>query len=342
MKKLLLIFLILFPFNYGFTFDFNHLFNSSKFYYRFDSFFGTDYFPTKNYKTFNYFDNHYFYSGWKYDFKDNYSVWLDITFNDKLFDKEILLNKTGIAYSKNNYCISYKIDKLKYGNRSYIYNISVADRFFDKGVIEQYRYNGLEMEYKFSNLILNSKIAANTFHTAVLDNSIRWQTKNKSTKIYFLFTPRNSEYNEINFSFGTEIYLKREKIRFYESFVYQYLPYYSKGDKIKSLSEIVITLNPNLFLGTNFFYESFKLLANWQSQSFIKFKFSKLTNFLTFRYSYMNEFISAEINREISLLNIFNISNNFSVGLNNSYLHPSFDKDYYQFGIQAKIYYETE
>ncbi len=253
-----------------------------------------------------------------------------------------MLNKTGISYHKNNFSLSYKIDNLKYGADSYIYNICTKDRFFDLGVIEDYQYIGIESKFNASHFTFDVKIAANNYHTAILDNSITWKPNQNSAKIYFLFVPRNSEYNAINYSFGTEINLKNDYLRLYESFVYQYLPDHARGDKMKSMTEVVINPLANLSIGSNLFCEGFSRLDNWQSQSFIKFDYHKLSNYLIFRYNYMNEFNKAEINREFTLLNQFNISRNFSTSFCFSYFNPSFDKEYFQFGVQAKIEYETD
>ena len=224
-----------------------------------------------------------------------------------------MLNKTGISYHKNNFSLSYKIDNLKYGADSYIYNICTKDRFFDLGVIEDYQYIGIESKFNASHFTFDVKIAANNYHTAILDNSITWKPNQNSAKIYFLFVPRNSEYNAINYSFGTEINLKNDRLRLYESFVYQYLPDHARGDKMKSLTEVVISPFANLSIGSNLFCEGFSQLGNWQFQSFIKFDYRKISNYLIFRYNYMDEFNKAEINREFTLLNQYNISKNLSI-----------------------------
>lgn len=320
------------------------VFQQDNFYYKMNSFIGTDYFPERNYKSVNYFDRYSFYAGWKYSINQNLDVWLDLTFNDKFYEKEILLHKTGISYQRNNFLFSYKIDKIQYGENSKTHNIQVKDRFYDFGVIENYRYNGVEISFSKDNLQILTNIAANDFHFIIVNASIKYTNDSFITEAFYLYIGRNEEYNERNHSFGIETSVNFSKFSLYQSAVYQYLPSYTKGDKIKSLFEV--TFSPFNFFssGTSIFGESFSQedILNWQSQSYLNFNFFNFKNYILYRINKSEEFTTNYTNIEYSLLSLYNFTDSFSLGLNYSFFTPDFDQDYHQIGFQIEFNYEKD
>jgi|GEM_PF-6425753 len=316
-------------------------YHSYNFHYQWASFYGTEFFPDQDYKKYNYFDINVFTAGMNFRIDHKSLLWLDLKINDKLFDKELLLDKTGISYTNKNLTFAYKYDRLQYGSGSYIYNISVKDRFYDVGVLEDYRYQGIVINLNFPFLKFESKLAANNYHTAIFDNSMVYYDDNKIIKLFTIFVPRDYEYNDINFSSGLEINYKLKFIDFYGAYVYKIILDKNRDDRFKLLNEIILNFSEDLSVGSNLFMKGFKKMQNWQIQSFLRIKTGPINNYLIYRYHNMAEFTDSYFNREINVLHIYSISEVFGVGLNMSYLSPSFDDPYLQLGIQAKINYET-
>jgi len=320
------------------------IFTKDNFYIKLNSFSGSDYFSGREYKSMNYFDRHRFYAGWKYNVINNTEIWFDLTFDDKFYEKEILLNRIGVSYKKSAFTYSYKIDRLQYGEKSEIYNIQVKDRFYDFGVMEDYRYNGIQIDYSqelFSSDIL---LAANDFNSAIINLAMNLETEIFFTEIFFLAVARNEEYNVRNYSLGYETKLKIGNFGIYASGVYQNLPTYYKGDKFKQLLEFTYKINKNLFIGSNYFIEDFMDISNpnKQSQSFIKISVKK--NEFTFfhRKNSMNEFIRNYKNEEYAFLHQYRFTNNLALGVNYSYFNPNFDQEYHQIGFQINYHYEKD
>ena len=342
MKKINLFLIILIISSKLLSIEVDNIFQKDNFYYQMNSFMGTDYFPGREYKSTNYFDRHAFYAGWNYYIHKNTDFWFDLTFNDKFYEKEILLNKTGITYHKNNFSFSYKIDRLKYGAKSKIYNLQVRDRFYDFGVIENYRYNGVEVLYSKENIQFLTTLAANDFNSVIGNLAVGYSNDNFNTQFYYLLVGRNEEYNVRNHSFGIETSLNFSNISIYQSSVYQYLPTYSKGDKIKSLLEISYSPAQLFAFGTNMFTEIFNDgdIFNWQSQTYCNFNFENFENYLFFRINRSDEFTTDYTNREYSYLCLYKFTNSLLMGINYSYFIPDFDINYHQFGFQIEFNYE--
>lgn len=344
MKKALFIFILFFIYLNLLSINPDDCFHKDNFYYKMNSFIGADYFPGRSYNYINYLDGYDFFTGWKYNINSDIKVWVDFTFSDKIFEKEILLHKTGISYCKKDFMISFKIDKLKYGHNSVIYNLQVKDRFYDFGVLEDYNYNGVEVEFSNAEFQIKTLVAAHSFHSLISSIAVKYSNERFNTEIYYLLVRRNEEYNVINHSFGIEVSVKLPKLIFYQSAVYQYLPTYFKGDKLKSLSEMIYSPNIYFSIGTNVFLEFFgqENFQNWQSQTFLKLAKSKFVNYIFYRFNRSEEFTTDYTNTEYSLLSLYKFTESFSLGINYSYFIPDFDQDYHQIGFQIEFNYEKD
>ncbi len=320
------------------------IFSKDSFYLKLNSFIGTDYFLEREYKSMNYFDRHHFYAGWKYNFIDNTEIWFDLTFDDKFYEKEILLNRVGVSYTKSDFTFSYKIDRLQYGENSKIYNIQVKDRFYNFGVMEDYRYNGIQIDYSKNVFSTNLLVAANDFNSVITNLSMNFKDESYFAKIFFLAVARNEEYNVRNYSLGFDSKFRFGNLGIYASGVYQKLPTYYKGDKFKQLVEFTYEINDNFSIGSNYFMEDFMDIsnANKQSQSFVKIAFKKNEVTLFYRNNSMNEFTQNYKNEEYAILHQYRFANKLALGVNYSYFKPNFDQDYQQIGFQINYHYEKD
>ncbi len=318
------------------------MFDRDNFYFQLNSFIGFDHFPDREYKTTNYFDRNVFFAGWKYRLRQNSKFWFDLTYNDKFYAREILLNRLGVSYEISDFIFSAKYDDLKYGAESQIYALQVKDRFYDLGVIENYQFNGGEIIFHKKKYAVKGLLAGNSFHYLIGNLELNWKHKNLKAKIYYLFVGRNEEYNTKNHSFGIETKFEIPYLTFYQSFVYQYLPNREKGDKIKTLWEIIVRPIQYFEFGSNLFLESFELSQkqNSQSQSFLKFKLASLENYFFYRYNKIEEFSSDYLNIEYSFLHLYPFSKHFMMGINASLFTPDFDDNYYEIGLQVNFSYE--
>lgn len=344
MKKYIIMILVLMTFISLSAVEVSSIFQEDHFYMRFNSFLGTDYFADREYKSTNYFDRHHFFAGWKYNFHENTDVWFDLTFDDKFYEKEILLNRVGVSYQKADLTCSYQIDRLQYGAESEIYSIQVKDRFYAYGVIEDYRYNGVQADYTKNKFSAKTLVAANDFNAVITNSQLAYNSSKYLGKFYYLAVARNEEYNVRNHSIGLENTLRFTDFTFYTSGVYQYLPTYAKGDKFKQLVEANYKINESMKIGMNYFYEDFTEISNpnAQFQSYLNLNIFNWENYLIYRNNLMQEFTEDYRNIEYSGLLQYQFAANFKLGINYSFFQPDFDQNYHQIGFQVNYNYEKD
>jgi len=318
--------------------------SQDSFYMKFNAFWGTDYFYNRNYKSLNYFDKQDYYAGWKYNLRQNIQVWLDLAYNDKFYDKEILLHSTGINLVYTNFTISYQISRLKYGADSKVLNILVKDSYYDCGVLEYYHFNGVEVKYKQNNMMTEGIIAADDFHSLIVGMNFDYHCDVFFTKFFYLYVGNNEEYNEQNHSFGLETSINLHYFDLNASADYQYLPEYFRGDKLKMMFELNSKFDNNFSFGSNLFLEKFvdENAVDWQSQSYLNVKLGKFENYVLYRIDRIEEFTTNYTNNEYSILSMYKFNELFGLGINYSYFTPDFDQDYQQIGFQVEFNYEKD
>ena len=343
MKRFWILVILLFIYINCFSSNILDYLDSSKFYYRLNSFVGSDYFPDRSYHEFVYFDKHKLNAGWIFEIEKNSRVWIEFSYENDLFDKRVIIHKTGFSYQTGKWEIQYKLDRIEIGKKSYIFNQNVKDIHFDKPVIEEYRFDGLDVSFDFNNYSLSTQIGGNSYNTTLIKASMQNKEKEHNLQLFYLFSARSKDMNEKTHSFGLETYHDFGLISFYGTGSYQLL-YEIDWDRILFLAELICYPTRDIRVGSNYLYSIYNWEEDktWQSQSFLQMDIGKFSNLISFRYNHMDNFIETRIDREINLLSFFNLSEIISVGTNFSYYHPSFYDEYYQFGLQGRINYETD
>ncbi|MCK4653368.1 MAG: hypothetical protein KAU01_02865 [Candidatus Cloacimonetes bacterium] len=319
--------------------------DSSKFYYSLNSFVGSDYYPVRISNTFRYFDKHIFKTGWSFKADDNIEFWFELSCENELFDKKIILEKTGISYNKNNWNIKYLIDNIEYGKSSQIFQQSVNNKYFDEPTITNYRFNGAEVTFNKKNVLsFSARCGGNDFNTSIFNTSFIYRNNNYKYELFYLYTGRDKDYNLKMHSGGVEFFHKFGSFSVYGADTYQKSlkeSNHNGHEEILSLIELIFNLNENLQLGTNFLYENLDWgkEETWQNQSFIKCKIKHFKSILSYRYNKTDLF---EVG-EIALIPSFRISEKWLFGGFASYLNFNLNNDdYYIIGIQTKFNYETD
>ncbi len=343
MKKIL-VFISLFFCLRIYAFNFLEYFDACSYHYTLNSYIGSDYFPDRDENEFSYQEKINFEIGCKYIIQQNSSLWMDLSYRNDLFDKKIIIERTGISTTRGSWEFIYKFDKIEIGRYSEILNRNVYGIYFDKGVIEDYRFNGLQINKNINSLVISGKIGGNNFNTSLGMLSVDYSNDNGYFEFYYLYCGRDRLLNMPLHAFGCEFIQDFGFMSIYNSAVYEYLHAYdfthNTRKRFADLSELVIQLSDALSFGSCFLYKIFdwETKEKWQSQSFLKLKSNNFTNYASYRYWESD----IGFDREVNIINSYNILPQWSVATNLSYFNPSIGTDYYLIGFQVQINYEID
>ena len=327
-----------------YAFNFLEYFDASSYHYKLNSYIGSDYFPDRDENEFSYLEKINLEIGCKYIIQQNSSIWMDLSYRYDLFDKKILIERTGISTTRRNWEFIYKFDKIEIGRYSEILNRNVYGIHFDKGVIEDYRFNGLQINKEKNNFIISGKIGGNNFNSSLGMFSVDYSNDNGNFEFYYLYCGRDRLLNMPMHAFGSEFIQDFGFMSIYNSAVYEYMHAYdfthNTRERFANLSELVIHPFDALNFGSCFLYTIFDWETNeeWQSQSFLELKYNKFTNYASYRYWESD----IGFDREVNIINSYNILPQWSVATNLSYFNPSIGTDYYLIGFQVQIDYEID
>ena len=343
MKKYMVIILFIICVNI-YSFNFIEFFDASSFHYQFCSFLGTDYHPYQDDNQNSYLEKNIFKAGWNFKIEDNVNIWFDLTYRKVLFSEQLELESTGIVFHKNNWDFVYKFDQLEIGNGSEIFIKNLYSSYYDKPVIEDYKFRGFESIRYFGNFNLSGMVGGNSFNSAIGKFSLGYSNTNHHFDLYYLYCKRDRIFNYPMHATGFELTAKLGKFKIYNSSVYENLTSTNSArpshEKFVDLSEIIFRPHSNINIGTNYLYTIYDWDTDkeWQSTSFIEFVLGKTTN--TILYKYWNSEMGFD--REINLINSYNILPYWSLASNFSYFNPSLGDDYYIIGFQTIIEYEMD
>ena len=343
MKKTF-IFIIFSCYIYAYSFNFIEFFDASSFHYKFDTFIGTDYFPHQDNYQNNYQEPNIFTAGWNFKVQDNVNIWFDLTYRKRLFNEQLELESTGIAYNVNNWDFIFRSDRIEIGDRSKIFEKNVFSSFYDIPVIEDYKLRCFETIKYLGSFNISGIVGGNFFNSAIGKLNLGYSNKNHNIDVYYLFVKRDRIFTYPMHALGLETHTDLDKVFIYNSIAYENmisnLTNHPSRERFVDLSEIIFYLHPNINIGTNLLYTIFdwEVEEEWQSTSFFELIFAKFSN--TVSYKYWNAEIG--FNREINLLNSVNILPYWSLATNLSYNNPSIGDDYYIIGFQTKIEYEMD
>jgi hypothetical protein len=343
MKKILIVISLFFCFRI-YAFNLLEYFDARSYHYILNSYIGSDYFPDRDENEFSYLEKINFKIGCEYIIQQNSSLWMDLSYRNDLFDKKVILERTGISTTRGSWEFIYKFDRIEIGKRSYILNRNVYGIHFDKGVIENYRFNGLQINHNMNRFALSGKIGGNNFNTSVGMLSVDFSNDNGNFEFYYLYCGRDRLLNMPMHAFGSEFIQDFRFISIYNSTVYEYMHAYdfthNTRERFANLSEIIIQPTDSFSFGSNFLYEFFDWETDkeWQSQFFLELKYNNFTNYASYRYW------KADIgfDREVNIINSYKILPQWSVATNLSYFNPSSGTDYYLLGFQVQIAYEID
>ena len=329
---------------YAHSFNFIEFFDASSFHYKFDSFLGTDYFPHQDDNISSYQEKNIFKAGWNFKVQDNVNIWFDLTYRKRIFNEQLELESTGIAYNVNNWDFIFRSDQLKIGDRSKIFEKNVFSSLYDIPVIEEYNFMGFESIRHFGNYNISGMVGGNSFNSAIGKLNIGYSNEKHDIDVYYLFVKRDRIFTYPMHAIVLETHTNLDKVFIYNSLAYESmisnLTNHPSRERFVDLSEIIFYLHPNFNIGTNFLYTIFEWEVDeeWSSTSFIEWLIWKTSN--TISYKYWNADIG--FNREINIINSVNILQYWSLATNFSYNNPSIGDDYFILGFQTKIEYEMD
>ena len=343
MKKILILISLFFCLRI-YAFNLLEYLDARSYHYTLNSYIGSDYFPDRDENEFSYLEKINLEIGCEYLIQQNSSIWIDLSYRNDLFDKKIILERTGISTTRGNWEFIYKFDWIEIGRYSEILNKNVYGIYFDKGVIEDYRFNGLQINKNTNNLIISGKVGGNNFNSSLGMLSFDHSNDNSNFEFYYLYCGRDRLLNMPMHAFGSEVMQDLNFLSIYNSVVYEYMHAYDFTHRTRkrfaNLSEIIIQPTGSFSFGSNFLYTIFDWEINevWQSQSFLELEYNKFTNYASYRYWESD----IGFDREVNIINSYNILPQWSVATNLSYFNPSIGTDYYLIGFQVQIDYEID
>jgi hypothetical protein len=319
-------------------------FDTSSFHYKFDSYMGTDYYPTHNKKFKSYLEKSIFSAGLNFKIHETVNIWFDLSYRKRLFTDQLELESTGIILHKKNWNFIYKIDKIEIGNRSEIFHRNIYSTYYENPVVEDYKFQGFEVVRYFGNFSASGMIGGNSFNSLIGKAALGYSMSNHDGFLYYLFCKRDREFNYPMHAIGFEMLSELKIFKIYNSIVYEIListlTNRPSQEKILNLTEIIYNPSSIISIGTNFLYSVYDNNTDeeWQSTSFIELITQNVTNTVSYKYwdSEMG-FI-----REINLITSFSLLQYWTIAANISYFNPSIGDDYYHIGMQTKIEYEMD
>jgi len=326
-----------------FSININEFFNLSKFHYDFNAYNGGGYYSSRINKEWQYFEKLDLDFGWKFNFQQNFNVWVDLSYNDDLFNKSIVLESTGFSYKISSWELLYMYSRLQYSNRARLLNFNVKNVNYNQPVFIDHRFQGIRVSKDLERFHLTFSGGGNSFNTGLLHSAINYTIDNTELELFLILTGRNEFLNEESYTLGLEYIHLNDLLYLYFSQIYHKL-IESSSEKFESLNEIVFYPTKTSFLGTNLIYSIFnwKEERNWKSKTSFGIDIQQISYILSYEYQNSEGDEEHWGNRKINFLTNYNLSPTASIGLDLSYYDPTYDKKYYQIGIQGRIKYETD
>jgi hypothetical protein len=343
MKKILFL-IVLFSTTIMSAFDMNNMFNSSKTSISFNSYIGSYYLPKKIYKKLSYIDKHFLKLGVEYDLNKNLSSLFSVGLNEKFIEKEILLDEICINYQMKNFSVSYRYDDFQLGEDSHIFNSNVNSKYFQKGVLEDYKLSGIEASHKNNSLLTSLFIGSNNFNRGTARASSSFSLFQSNFNLDLLYSMNNQEYNEVSYSLIIQHKIDAKYFGSYNSMDYMIMPELKQGNKYKLFSEQRLSYYKFSFYA-NVLYEKFADITdsyNCESSHMLQHEFINTFTKIIFRYCTVSEFSDSYFVREYTSIIGYIFDNDFKLALNCSYFEPSVGDNYYNLGIQIDFKYETK
>jgi len=305
---------------------------------------GTEYNPQQKNSLNSYLEKDIFIAGWNFKIQENVNIWFDLSFRKSLFTEQLQLESTGISYRINNWNFIYRSNQLEIGVKSEIFNKNLNSANYDRPVLEDYKFRGIEVIREMGNFNFSVMTGGNSFNSAIGKVALGYSNITHNFDLFYLYCKHDRIYTYPMHAVGFELISELTPVRFYNSLVYENL--ISKNEVRKScerfvnLSEMIIHPVRNFNVGMNFLYTIFDWNdeKEWESTSFAELIIRKSTN--TISYKYWNSDMG--FYREINLINSYNILPYWSLASNISYISPSIGNDYYIFGFQTIIEYEMD
>jgi hypothetical protein len=321
--------------------DVDEFFQLSTFRYKLAAFNGSGYYPNRTNKEFQYLEKMRFNFGWKYYLLDNSTIWIDLSYENDLLDKQIILKSTGITYEHPGWEFHYLYSPLEYGKHSQIFDLNVLAHNYDEPVLLDYRFQGIKIKKIFPGFSLTGALGGNQINAALVNLSLQLKTELLNAEFYTIYSGRNDLQNEKTINLGTEIKLHSPNVYCYSAGVLS-LQMESDIERFDALQEIIKYPFDGLFLGSNLVYSTveWKRERNWTTRSILGFNLKRLS--FIFSYEYQNTEAKLEYwgNRKTGLLAKVKLNRTIELGLDMNYNYPTYTEAYYQLGLQGKVSYE--
>jgi hypothetical protein len=344
MKKQIVIFLFFLITLNIWSIDLAKLLYTRNFRYGFHAYNGALYQPyLLNDKEFQYQEKLIFDFGLKFQIYENSFFWIDLSYKDELLNKKIILEDTGFSYYVADWEFRYLYSKIQYSNRSRILNFNVRNNYYNDPVFIDHRFQGLQVAKKNSNLKITFSGGGNIYNTALIHNSWQFSSADIELELFGIYTGRSDFLNEKTYTGGLEFIKSNEDLFLYSTNIYHRLSA-SDTDKYETLNEFIIYPNSTIFFGANLIYSitDWKEKRDWQTRSIIGSKVYKFSTVISYEYQNSEINLINRGNRKYGLLLNYELFTSATIGLDLSCFDPTYADRYYQFGIQARLNYETD
>lgn len=343
MKKFILLLLFVIYLCHCRALELDRFLQLSTFHYKLATYNGTAYYPERTNKEYQYLEKMIFDFGWKYHLLNNSTIWIDLSYDNDLLDKQINLESTGVFYQTTGWEFYCLYSPLEYGNHSRIFALNVLNNNYDNPLLIDYRFQGLKLKKLFPALSVTGSIGGNQLNTALLDFSLLMKANNLSTEFYSIYTGRNEYRNEKTINLGTELIYTSSLVYFYTSAVLA-LQMESDTERFKAVQEVILYPAKKLFLGSNLLYAiaDWKKERDWTSRNTLGFDLSRFQFILSYEYQNTEGQLEHWGNRRTGFLTKFRLTEMIELGLDLNYNHPTYIDSYYQMGLQAKVKYEID
>jgi hypothetical protein len=343
MKKIVLIILVFLQFAIAESLELKDLFRIEHFNYRLNAYNGGNYHPSRINKQYQYLGKIDLRFGWHYSIQNNVRFWIDLSYKEELFDKQILLESTGFSYTFSSWELYYLLSNLEYGTQSRIMDLNVVEYYFNKPILLDYRFQGLKITKHYGDMQLTNSVGGNSFNSIIINSSVQLTLNKFIAKLLFFFSGRNDYSNERSCNFGLELVNNKDSYYFYTAVLYT-IQTESETERFDSVQEMIFYPVRGFYFGSNLIYSivEWEKGRNWRSRSIIGLDYKKITSIFSYEYQNSEGYMEHWGNRKYNLVTNFNLNSSMSVGLDLWFMDPTYDDKYYQVGLQGKFEYATD
>ena len=342
MRKIFVL-LILIGYQFLTSMIFDSIFDNENFQFELYSYHGMEYFPITD-KT-PYLKKTMFFLEKNISLHENISIGLKLKYLDQLQNEKIIVDSLSFKRKIHHFVIQYRLFDKRYGANSYLGNVDVYSSQFHTGLLENYRFEGLEIGWDNKSYAIIAGLGGNEHNRSMAYTEISKQWHDQWLKAGVLYASRSNLSNQKNFLFHVDSKLKFSFISNYCTGCYEMnldSENYTGIKRFQLYDEVIISITKNFRFGGSCQFDrkdtKEKITIIEKSDSFSgMIEYSKKNFSILLRNDYKDT--NLYINRKMqSIFSIF-INSFWQLSLNVEYFYPENFPEYYQIGFQTVIKY---